>query len=238
MRHIDIHGSMAAAISRPPNKSRSTVIAHHGAPTILLSFTLLTCVALATRRATAARAAMAWRISLMARGLLRGGLLARPAGWRLGLLWRRGGVVEALEPPARDRLAEHALDRSHGCVVVGCDQREGVALALGPAGTPDPVDIGVGRVRDVVVDHMRDCGDIDPARRDVGGDHNLVGTAAKAMEGGLALVLAAVAVQAGDPVAGAAELGGQPRGAVPGAREDQHRACVSLFQQCKGQPGL
>src|SRR5262245_7130676 len=67
----------------------------------------LACIAVAARRATTASvAALARRVSVMARGLLCGGSLALPVGLALWLLrWRRGGVVEAIDAPARDGLA-------------------------------------------------------------------------------------------------------------------------------------
>ena len=88
-------------------------------------------------------------------------------------------------------------------VVFGRDQREGVAGALGAAGATDAVDVGVGRIRHVEVDDVRNALHIEAARGDIGGDHDLMMPAPEALERRLALSLRTVAVQAGDLVTGA-----------------------------------
>ena len=57
---------------------------------------------------------------------------------------------------------------------LGGHQGEGVAFGLGAAGAADAVHVVVGMLRHVVVDDVRDGGNIDAARGDVGRDHDLV----------------------------------------------------------------
>jgi hypothetical protein len=50
------------------------------------------------------------------------------------------------------------------------------------AGAADAVDIILGMLRHVVVDDVADVGDVDAARGDVGGDHDLVLAVAKTFQ--------------------------------------------------------
>ena len=85
---------------------------------------------------------------------------------------RRSGVVEAVDVLALQRRSEDALDGPHRRRVLAGREGERVAGAFGPAGPAAAVHVGVHRVRDVVVDHVRHRGDVDAARCDVGRDQD------------------------------------------------------------------
>ena len=149
-----------------------------------------------------------------------------------GQLGRRARlVVEVGQDHARDRLAEEALDGRQVLRLLGRHQREGVAQRVDAARATDAVHVVLGRVRHVVVDDVRDVGDVDAARGDVGRHQHLHLAAAQVGQRALALSLRAVAVQRRDRVAEAIELAGQAVGAVLGAREHDHAAHAGHAQQ-------
>ncbi len=100
------------------------------------------------------------------------------------------------------------------------------------------MDVGVGGVGHVVVDDVRDVFHVEAARRDVGGDHDVVYAFLEASERGLALSLRAVAVQAGCLVTCPPDLLLQFFRATARAREDQHGVGVYAFEQFDQQRGF
>ena len=82
---------------------------------------------------------------------------------------------------------------------------------------------GIGQV---VVDDVRDVGDVDAAGGDVGCDQDAVLAGREALEGGGALGLRAIAVDGIGIVAEALELFGDAIGAVLGPREDEKGALL------------
>ena len=159
-------------------------------------------------------------------------VVARPRIERDGTGRRSGLVVgESRKPTALDRGLEGSLDLSHHLVVFVGDQGKGIALALGPAGAANPVDVGVGGVRDVIVDDVGHRRDVQTACRNVGGDQQLELSAPEAVQRRLALILRAVRVQHARNPAGPLELLGQSVGPVLGPGEDQDRAVTGLREQ-------
>ena len=75
------------------------------------------------------------------------------------------GLGKCLPRCLFDRLEQVALPR-------GDEQQRG-ARTSGPAGASDPVYVGLGVVRDVVVEHMRYPLHVQPARRHIGGDQDV-----------------------------------------------------------------
>ena len=61
-------------------------------------------------------------------------------------------------------------------------QRERRAVLAGAAGAADAVDVIVGVARRLVIEHMADVGNVEPARGDVGGDQELQIAGAEAVE--------------------------------------------------------
>ena len=97
----------------------------------------------------------------------------------------------------------------------------GHALGSCAAGTADAVDEVVAGIGQVVVDDVRDVGDVDAASGDVGGDQDAVLAVGEALESGGALGLAAVAMDGVGVVAELLELLRDTVGAMLGAREDE-----------------
>ena len=65
-------------------------------------------------------------------------------------------IIEAAQPSTLQPGAKDILNATdYGLVLVG-DQREGIACLLGPAGTTDPMGVGIRCVRHVIIDDMRD----------------------------------------------------------------------------------
>lgn len=147
-------------------------------------------------------------------------------------------VIEILQMAALQRGAQDAFDAAHHAAIFVSRQGKGVARAGGPAGATDAVDIGIGRVRDVIVDDMGYLGDVDAAGRYVGGHQDLVGAVPEAVQGGLAPVLGQVALQGGRAVAGLAQLFPQALGTMFGAGEDQHGFGIGVPQQFHQHGGL
>ena len=138
-----------------------------------------------------------------------GAWCARRAGDCSRTVGSGGGVVEPVQGLAQQRLAHDLFEGAHHVAVVRGDQGKGVAGAFGAPGAADAVDVGVGGIGHVEVDHVRDAFHVQAAGGDVGGDHDLVMAALETGQCRLALALGAVAVQAGDAVAGAVDLLGQ-----------------------------
>ena len=83
-----------------------------------------------------------------------------------------GAGAEKLKPSTvrcsiRTAPAICSIARDHGLVVSG-RQGEGIAIAGGATGPADSMNIGIGGVRDVVVDHVGNPGHIDSPCRNVG----------------------------------------------------------------------
>jgi len=108
------------------------------------------------------------------------------------------------------------------------DEGEGVPDGVDASGPADPMDVILGGVRHVVVDHVRDSFDVEPARRDVGGDQNLHPPAPQVSEGALALALAAIAVQRGNRMPTALEIASKLVRAVLRPGEHDHAAHLGL----------
>ena len=130
-------------------------------------------------------------------------------------------IVEPLDRPPREARADRALDGEQLGGLLFRDEVEGVAHHLGPGGAADPVDVVLGDVGDVEVDHVRERLDVDAAGRDVGRHQHQQVAALEAGQGVGALRLAAVAVDAlaGDAVL--LEELGEPVRPVLGAGEDE-----------------
>ena len=128
-----------------------------------------------------------------------------------------------------------AFECADHVVIFRRDERECVAGALGASRASDAVNISIGGIGHVEVDNVRDAVDIETARRDVGGDHDLEMSRFETVQGALALSLCTVAVQARHSKARVRDLAGDLVGAVFGAREDQHRIGIGLLEQFQQQ---
>ena len=131
-----------------------------------------------------------------------------------------GFVRETFEGEALDGLADEAFDGGDMFLLVAGDEGEGIADALGAAGAADAVDIIFGMLGNVVIDDMADTFDVDAARGDVGGDHDLIFSGFKTGEGFGSLVLRAVGVENSDGMIGGAQILGDAVGASFGPGKD------------------
>ena len=102
------------------------------------------------------------------------------------------------------------------------DEGDRVALAAGPAGAADAVDVGLGVGRDVVVDDVADPLDVETAGGDVGGDEDVELARLELVDRALALHLRHVAVDGHRGEATGPQLLGEQLGLVLGADEDDH----------------
>src|SRR6185437_747742 len=100
-------------------------------------------------------------------------------------------------------------------------KRDRGTVGAGARRPADAVDVALGQIRQLVIDHMRDAVDIDAAGGDVGGDENARFAVAKAGKRTLARGLRFVAVDRLRANPAARQLLSDPVGAVLGAGEDE-----------------
>ncbi len=171
-------------------------------------------------------ATIALAVTAAARLLLRTALLlpfrTRFCVARLGRAQRGAAGFKARHDLHRHLFFHHALDRRQQRTVFAADQRNRVAGAAGTTGAADAVHVIFGHVRQVVVDDMRQCVDVDTACGDVGGDEDLDFIVLEALERAHALRLALVAVDGVRLDTVLVELLGQAVGAMLGFGEHQH----------------
>src|SRR5205814_2534687 len=108
----------------------------------------------------------------------------------------------------------------------GADEGDADARAPSAGGAARAVDVALAVGRRVEVDDVRDAGDVDAARGDVGGHERVDLAADEGGEGALALALRLVAVHrdGGDALLGQAL--DEPVGPVFGAHEDERALTV------------
>ena len=144
-------------------------------------------------------------------------------------------VVKVCESLAFEGLPHDPFERPNHIPIFISDQCERVASALGASRASDAVDVGIGSVGHVIVDDVCDAVNIETARRDVGGDHDVKVSRFETVQGVLALSLGAVAVQARDAMTRVRDLLRHFISSMFRAREDQHRIRVGLLKQFQQQ---
>src|SRR5205823_4631293 len=90
-------------------------------------------------------------------------------------------------------LADGALDGAEIVLFVRRDEGDGVAGQLRARGAADAMDVILRHPRHIEIDHVRKRLDVDPARRDVGSDENLIAPVLESGQRVGTLRLAAVA---------------------------------------------
>ena len=214
----------------------------------LLSLAVNAVVALRhvrTRVADAAVKNIATRVGIAASALAKPVVVGAAA--RLLLAARLG--LEALQ--GRDRLGEAFGKRGHrdllpselldiaqiGALVVGaeadCDP-----VGTRPRGPADAVDILLGDVGKVVVDHVADARDVDPASGDVGRDEDRHFARAECGKRLFALRLALVAVDRTGRNPGRVKLADDLVGAVLGPAEDECTFDLGGLEEQRQKRGL
>jgi hypothetical protein len=194
--------------------------------------------------ALAIAAALGRTVALAAQ--FRRDVVARVGAARIDVLLRRrqlvghgrGGrqvlVVATVE--GRDRLAGGLLDvLQQRTLVIGAEADGDAVLALARRAA-DPVDIGLGHVGQLVVEHVADVVHVDAARGDVGGDQRLDFAGLERGQGPFALALGFVAMDGGALDAAGDQVLGHAVGAALGAGEDDG-ALDALVGQQFGQQG-
>src|SRR4249919_3841684 len=88
-----------------------------------------------------------------------------------------------------DRLAGGSLDRAQHAAFARGDEQDRLALAARAAGAADAVDVALGVVGDVEVQHVADARDIEAARGHVGGDRDVAASVLDRGDGALARLL-------------------------------------------------
>ena len=83
-----------------------------------------------------------------------------------------------------DRIAHQLKQGKHAVAVLHSNrtQRERVANILRTAGAPNPMHIILRMLRHIIVDHVTYTCDVEPARCDIGRDHDFVFAALKSLE--------------------------------------------------------
>ena len=144
-------------------------------------------------------------------------------------------VIKIRERLAFDRSAHYTFESPDHVIVLGRDKGEGIACALSAPRATDAVDVGIGSVWHIEVDHMRNTVNVQTTRRNVGSHHDAKVSCFKAVQGLFALSLRAIAVQAGDAMTCVRDLTSQLIGAMFRAGEDQHRIGIGLLEQFQQQ---
>ena len=147
---------------------------------------------------------------------------------RPGRGWLR--VIVVFESDSFERLFHNAFELADHVSIIRCNQSERVACAFRATSSSDSVNVGIGGIRHVEVDDMRNAFDIESAGGDIGGDHDVKVSAFETVQRVLALSLRAIAVQAGNLMSLACNLACDLVCAVFGAREDQYRLGISLIE--------
>ena len=137
------------------------------------------------------------------------------------LLPHAGDVFGRREFPKRNALPHPALDALPQASLARGDQRPGHAGVAGACGASHPVNVDLGVSGQVVVDDMRNLGDVEPARGHIGGHQQAHMPAAHRGEHVFTRGLAHVAVQGRGRPAVVVEGLGHFAGAHPRAAENQ-----------------
>ena len=142
-----------------------------------------------------------------------------------------GAIRETFETELRNLRADEALDVADVVRVFRSHERKRVADGLRPAGAADAVNVILGLFRDIVIDDVRDAGDVDTAGGDVGRDHHFIFATLESGERLNALILRTVRVEDGDGVVGGFEPARNFVGAVLRAGEYQHAVEIGLSEE-------
>jgi hypothetical protein len=153
--------------------------------------------------------------------------------------WRGERVVKVGKDFTFDGSCHDTFESPDHIAVFRRDQGERVACALGASRAPDAMDVGIGSIGHVVIDYVRDALNIETTRCDIRRNHNGEVPRFETMQRLFALSLCAIAMQTRDTESRVRDLPCDFIGAVFGARKDQNRIAVDLFEkfdkQCRFQ---
>ena len=147
--------------------------------------------------------------------------------------------VNARQVHVLNGLAGGLFDGTQQVLFARGHEEDRVARAACTAGAADAVDVGLGVVRDIEVDHVGHSLNVKATGRDVGGDQDVDLAIAKVLDGALALLLRDVTVDGCSGEAAGLELVGQVLGCHLGAHEGDNafgllrsRGCGSWRRAC------
>lgn len=103
--------------------------------------------------------------------------------------WRHIGFGEWVIFHDGNLLGDELLDISEVSDIVIVTERYRDSLGPGSPSPTDTVDIGFGNIRDIVVDHIFECINIDPPRGDIGCDKHASGLFFEIGECSLSIIL-------------------------------------------------
>src|SRR5215213_10442468 len=85
---------------------------------------------------------------------------------------RGNSVVKICERFPLDRSTHNSFECPNHVIIFRSNQCERVTCTLSASGAADAMDVGIGSVWHVEVDHVRNAVDVQTARRNVRGDHD------------------------------------------------------------------
>ena len=91
--------------------------------------------------------------------------------------------------------AKNPLDSAHHGPIVRRHEGESITIAGSAARSADTVNVGIGGVRHVVVDHVGNAGHVESPRGHVGRHQDLIGAVSKAIQRRLAPLLGQISLQ-------------------------------------------
>ncbi|MPM16686.1 hypothetical protein SDC9_63067 [bioreactor metagenome] len=118
------------------------------------------------------------------------------------------------------------------------DQSDRDALSAGPAGAADPVHVRAGVLGALVVDHVGDAGDVDPAGRHVGGHQDVDASLTEPVQRLFPGRLCPVTVDRCGGEAALAQVVGHPLGLALRPAEDHHPVAILRLQDPGHELGL
>ena len=143
-------------------------------------------------------------------------------------------LLDAGQGQRFDLLLRGALDRAEHALFARGDEEDRLTGTSGTTGAADAVDVGLGVVRDVVVDDQGDAFDVESAGGHVGGDEDVDLAFAQHVDRALTCLLGDVAVDRGGLEPAGAQLLGQLLGGLLRAHEHDD-ALVLLDLEDAGQ---
>ena len=150
-----------------------------------------------------------------------------------GVFVKEGGVevgkVFQLHP--LNFCADEAFDGADVVDFFGGENGDGVADLEGAAGAADAVDVVFGMLGDIIIDHVRNAGDVEASGGDIGGDEDFILATFEAGEGVFAFALGAIGVEDGDGMLEIFELVGHAVGHHFGARKDDRAIELGVFEE-------
>jgi len=148
------------------------------------------------------------------------------------VLVEEGGVFvgEAVELPSRDGFAEIVFDGADKIGIKPGDEGDGVSAFGGPSGATDPVNVVIRVFRDVVIDDVRDAGDVDPAGGNVRGHHDFGLAGLEEVEGLGSLGLGPVRVDGDHFVSFAFQIGRDVVSSHLGPRENNDAVVMEFLE--------